>query len=56
MARTVDELPFSLCICTPEYEYEVFALLGKTTDSRIGKRLPPVVLMRGRRPGIDSQR
>ena len=54
MLAPVDECTLTLCIRSPEDEYEVFTLFGKDTYGGIRKSLPAAVLMRTCLMGTDS--
>ena len=54
MLAPVDECTLTLCIRSPEDEYEVFTLFGKDTYGGVRKSLPTAVLMRTCLMGTDS--
>ena len=51
----VDDLPFLLCVATPEQEHEMLALGTERADDRIGKALPATALMGSRLAAFDRQ-
>ena len=55
MTLAVDELPFALCVTSPEHEYEVFALLIEGSDGSVGKFLPPFVLVAAGTVRLDCE-
>ncbi len=56
MLVPVDERALPLRVRTPENEDKMLALLGQSTNNRIGERLPPLPLMRPRTMRRDRQR